>query len=63
MRKADSSVGEYFPCSIAATVWRVTPIFSPNSAWVISPARKRSVRIMLVRRRPSKGGGFQLSLE
>jgi ribosomal protein S18 acetylase RimI-like enzyme len=26
IRKAGSSVGEYLPCSIAATVWRVTPM-------------------------------------
>src|SRR3546814_4034459 len=47
MRNAASSVGEYLPASIAAIVWRVTPIRSPRSAWVISPVRKRKVRMSL----------------
>src|SRR3546814_13643204 len=51
MRKATSSEGEYLPCSIAAIVWRVTPTRSPSSPCVISPARKRSVRMSL-----AKGG-------
>src|SRR5690606_26650364 len=49
MRKATSSEGEYLPCSIAAIVWRVTPTRSPSSPCVISPARKRKVRMSLVK--------------
>src|SRR5450631_656865 len=47
MRNAASSDGEYFPCSIAFTVWRVTCIFSANSCCVISPCSKRSRLISL----------------
>src|SRR5271170_5046306 len=39
---AASSDGEYFPSSIALTVWRVTSILSANSCCVISPCSKRS---------------------
>src|SRR3546814_5032119 len=56
MRKATSSEGEYLPCSIAATVWRVTPTRSPSLPCVILPARKRSVRMSLVK------GGVATSL-
>ena len=38
---ATSSDGEYFPCSIAMTVCRVTPMRSARSACVISPASNR----------------------
>src|SRR5690606_34374403 len=50
IRKAVSRVGEYLPCSIAATAWRVTPIRIPSSAWVISPEWKRRVGMVLERR-------------
>src|SRR6188474_2838626 len=32
---------------MATMVWRVTPTFSASAAWVISPAWKRSVRMVL----------------
>jgi hypothetical protein len=41
MRNAVSSVGEYFPASIAAMVCRVKPMRSPSSACVISFDKKR----------------------
>src|SRR5688572_17646546 len=33
---------------MATIVWRVTPTFSASAAWVISPAWKRRVRIVLL---------------
>src|ERR1700758_3197141 len=54
MRKAASSVGEYFPCSIAFTVWRVRLIFSASSCCVISPCSKRS-RLISLRITPMSG--------
>src|SRR5215475_5429662 len=47
MRNAASSEGEYFPSSMAFTVWRVTLIFSASSCCVISPCSKRRRRISL----------------
>src|SRR5271166_1108198 len=47
MRNAASRDGEYFPCSMAFTVWRVTRIFSANCCCVISPCSKRSRLISL----------------
>src|SRR5215469_2294820 len=47
MRNAASSEGEYLPASMAATVWRVMPMRSASSAWVISPRSKRRRRIWL----------------
>lgn len=47
MRKAASRDGAYLLASMAATVWRVMPIFWASSLWVISPASKRSRQIEL----------------
>jgi|SRR6185312_3181947 len=35
IRNAHSRLGEYFPASSAAMVWRVTPTHRPNSSCVI----------------------------
>lgn len=39
---ATSSDGEYFACSMALIVWRVTPTSSASCACVISPHSLRS---------------------
>src|SRR5271165_4101595 len=54
MRNAASSDGEYFPSSMAFTVWRVTLIFSANSCCVISPCSKRR-RLISLRITPISG--------
>src|ERR1700740_1246080 len=54
MRKAASKEGEYFPSSMAFTVWRVTLIFSASSCCVISPCSKRS-RLISLRIAPISG--------
>ncbi len=49
IRKASSRLGgKYFPFSMATMVWRETPVLSASSCWVISSAKKRKVRILLV---------------
>ncbi len=48
MRKASSRLGAYLPASIEMIVWRDTPAFSASSCWVISFAKKRSLRMLLL---------------
>ena len=48
MRKASSSVGEYFPFSMAIIVCLVTPVLSASSCCVISFASKRSFLMLLL---------------
>src|SRR5258708_9776672 len=48
MRNATSSEGEYFPSSMAFTVWRVTPMRSASACCVISLCSKRSRRMWLL---------------
>src|SRR5882672_1277754 len=48
MRNATSSEGEYFPSSMAFTVWRVTPMRSASACCVISRCSKRSRRMWLL---------------
>ena len=47
---ASSRLGEYFAFSIATTVWRLTPMRSASSAWVISPVWNLSSRMRFATR-------------